>query len=355
MPPVPPLRIRPVPPPLALALALLLALGLGGCGGLSATDPGVTLATGGGPGGGDTPAAFTAFADYRLQPGDILELQVSPAIGTSDRPYVFAVNDQVAVRFPDLPRLNETQPVRSDGRITLAYVGEVAIAGRTIEAVTQDLRRRYARILRNPEIYVTLDQPSAAVAALTTLAAGRDGEGRLVRVRPDGGTTFPLLGEMAAAGRTLPDLGSEVTTRYAALVPGADARITLNEHGDQLVYVLGQVNAAGAYPVTRPVTMLEALSLAGGFTTEAKLSAVVLIRREGRTLHARAADVDRALGGKTDASVPMVLSGDVVYVPRGTLATLSQLMTNLSNVIQFRGWSLGFGWALDDTLRVNRP
>lgn len=142
-----------------------------------------------------------------------------------------------------------------------------------------------------------------------------EGLTRQVRVRPDGRISFPLVGDIQAAGLTAPQLEAELTRLLQAYVTAPAVSVIVDEVNSYKVYVLGEVERPGALPVRAPVTVLQALALAGGLKPFAAGDRMVLVRQlEGRTLRLRLSYSDLVLG--RNGAVNLTLeSGDTLVVP----------------------------------------
>jgi polysaccharide export outer membrane protein len=104
-----------------------------------------------------------------------------------------------------------------------------------------------------------------------------------VTVRPDGYITMPLVGDIRAEGLRPTQLQEEITrrlTRY--LTAAASVTVAVVEINSYKVYVLGQVTTPGEFRPRGPVTVLQALSLAGGLTRFAQADQIVIVRRDRR-------------------------------------------------------------------------
>lgn len=156
-----------------------------------------------------------------------------------------------------------------------------------------------------------------------------------VVVRPDGKVTFPVVGDVMAAGLTSSELDSLVTEEMKEYVKTPDVSIIVQEYSDQLVYVLGEVGVPGAYEIQRGMTVSQAIASARGPTTIAKLTDVVLIRREtpykatGVKL-----DIEHFFEDGDYEADAYVRAYDIVYVPRTKVGTVSVFVEQV-----FRGWS----------------
>jgi polysaccharide export outer membrane protein len=136
-----------------------------------------------------------------------------------------------------------------------------------------------------------------------------------VLVRPDGGMSFALAGDLQAAGRTVEELRSAVNERLKKYIPDPAVTIAVKQIGGNRVYVLGKVNRPGEFPFSQPIDVMQALSLAGGATSFAALDDIRILRREqGRqtALRFRYSEVER--GQKLEQNI-LLRSGDTVVVP----------------------------------------
>ena len=136
-----------------------------------------------------------------------------------------------------------------------------------------------------------------------------------VLVRPDGAISFPLAGELKAEGRSVEELRTELDQRLRRYIPEAVVTISVKELNGNRIYVLGKVNRPGEFPFSRPLDVMQALSLAGGATPFAALNDVRVLRREnGRqvAIEFHYGEVER--GRNLEQNIELH-SGDVVVVP----------------------------------------
>jgi polysaccharide export outer membrane protein len=136
-----------------------------------------------------------------------------------------------------------------------------------------------------------------------------------VLIRPDGGMTFALAGELQAAGHTVAELTSMLETRIRKFIPDAVVTVSVKSAGGNRVYVIGKVNRPGDFPLSGPIDVLQALSLAGGATPFANTNGIRILRREGdrqTSIPFRYSDVAR--GRRLDQNI-LLKSGDTVVVP----------------------------------------
>lgn len=136
-----------------------------------------------------------------------------------------------------------------------------------------------------------------------------------VLVRPDGGLTFPLAGDLEAAGHTVAELRAMLVQRLRPFIPDPVVTVAVKTINGNHVYVIGKVQRPGEFTFSRPLDVMQALSLAGGATPYAALNDIVILRRHNgqeRVLRFRYADVAR---GKSLEQNVVLESGDTVVVP----------------------------------------
>lgn len=136
-----------------------------------------------------------------------------------------------------------------------------------------------------------------------------------VLVRPDGAFSFPLVGQVDANGRTVAQLQQTVTDRLKKFISDPVVTVTVQEVKGNKVYVIGQVNKPGEFVVNPRVNVMQALSMAGGFTAFASLGDIRILRGSGPTqvaLPFRYNEVIR--GGNLQQNIELQ-AGDVVVVP----------------------------------------
>jgi polysaccharide export outer membrane protein len=136
-----------------------------------------------------------------------------------------------------------------------------------------------------------------------------------VLIRPDGGISFALAGDLQAAGLTTDELRAALQTRVRKLIPDAVVTVSVKAPNGNQIYVIGKVNKPGDFPLLRPTDVMQALSLAGGTTPFANTSKIRVLHREGtRQTSVRFRYGDIAKGRHLDQNV-LLQSGDTVIVP----------------------------------------
>lgn len=138
---------------------------------------------------------------------------------------------------------------------------------------------------------------------------------RAVPVRPDGKISMPLLNDVQAAGRTPLQLAADITAGLKKFVTDPQVTVIVTTINSQRVFILGEVNHAGAYPLLPNMTVLQALSSAGGFTIYANLKKIYLLRVEDGKQTKHPFNYKDVLAGKAADQNIFVKAGDTIVVP----------------------------------------
>jgi polysaccharide export outer membrane protein len=136
-----------------------------------------------------------------------------------------------------------------------------------------------------------------------------------VLVRVDGKISFPLIGDIQAAGMTPAELTETIQKGLTNYVTAPVVTVTVTNPGSQKVYVLGEVMKTGEYQVLKGLTVLQAFALAGGFTQWAAKDEILLIRKEGAKDRIYKINYKDIMKGR-DAENNLVLqANDTIVVP----------------------------------------
>jgi polysaccharide export outer membrane protein len=144
---------------------------------------------------------------------------------------------------------------------------------------------------------------------------------RMVTIRPDGLISMPLIGDIQAAGLTADALAQRITERlkqYFATTPSVSVSVkTINSYS---VFVLGEVTKPGKYQFKSYITVIQAISTAGGFTPYAKKNKLQIMRVTENGDHIRREvhiplRYDDLVVGRGEPGNIVLHSGDTVVVP----------------------------------------
>jgi polysaccharide export outer membrane protein len=134
-------------------------------------------------------------------------------------------------------------------------------------------------------------------------------------IRPDGGISFALAGEVEAAGHTVAELTTLLESRIRKFIPDAVITVTVKAAAGNRIFVIGKVTRPGDFPLTGPTDVMQALTLAGGATPFADVNGIRILRRDGEhqsSIRFRYNDILH--GRKLDQNI-LLQNGDTVVVP----------------------------------------
>ena len=144
---------------------------------------------------------------------------------------------------------------------------------------------------------------------------GYDGLSARVVVRPDGGISVPLVGEVEARGVTVEALKRLLVREIGKYIRSPSVSVKVYEIRSMKYYVIGEVAKPGEYSLEVPVNVLQAIARAGGFSMYAKTDHVQIIRTEGsRKMKIRFKYSQVIKGKNLNQNIPL-RPGDVIVVP----------------------------------------
>jgi len=138
---------------------------------------------------------------------------------------------------------------------------------------------------------------------------------RTVPVRRDGKISLPLLNDVQAAGLTPTQLSSEIVEKLRATVIHPQVTVIVAQMSSQRIYILGQVNRGGAYPLVPDMTAVQALSIAGGLTPFAKRRKIYVMRTENGETKMLPINYREVVNGRQPQQNIQLKPGDTIVVP----------------------------------------
>jgi polysaccharide export outer membrane protein len=185
------------------------------------------------------------------------------------------------------------------------------------------LEALYTAYYKTPAITVTplkVNTKLEDLRATVDSRMGFGGQSRRARVTPEGTIQLPLVGSVPAQGLTFDELKRELDERYAAEgIEGFEAMPVLVTKAPRFVYVLGEVKLPGRYELVGPTTVMQAISLAGGWNYGGNLWKTVVFRRgDDWRLMATMLDLREPLYGKSPCPAGEIWlnDSDIVLVPK---------------------------------------
>ncbi len=150
---------------------------------------------------------------------------------------------------------------------------------------------------------------------------------RTVTIAPDGRIRIPLAGSLTAAGRTVDEVSAALIYALTDQLKDPDVEVIATGFGSQRIFVGGSVGQPAMYDLPGQIDPLQAIIMAGGFTTEARAKQVVLMRRlPGDRIKTQLVNVKSGIFDPELAKWGPLQRFDVVYVPRSRIAEQNQFI-----------------------------
>jgi polysaccharide biosynthesis/export protein len=136
-----------------------------------------------------------------------------------------------------------------------------------------------------------------------------------ILVRPDGMITMPLLGDVQASGQSPQQLSDQIALRLKKFYQDPKVSVIVTQIHSKMVFLLGEVNKKGPVEMTSGMTLLEAISSAGGLTDFANAKRIYILRNQEKGSQLRIpVKYKNALKGDSSSNLPLK-PGDTIVVP----------------------------------------
>lgn len=135
-----------------------------------------------------------------------------------------------------------------------------------------------------------------------------------VVVRPDGKISFPLIQDVQAEGLTAAELASAIHQRLQSYIKDPQVSVIVTQVNAPKVFIIGNVTRPGPYPLRSETSILQALSLAGGFTQFASLRNIKLVRGTGAKQEVRKVNYYNLIEDGGEGNY-ILKPGDTIVVP----------------------------------------
>jgi len=144
---------------------------------------------------------------------------------------------------------------------------------------------------------------------------GEDDLSTTFRVAQDGTIDFPLVGRVEVGGREPTEVADLISARLREdeILQNPHVSVMVRESESRVVSVMGAVASSGTFPMRSGLTVVQAISLAGGFTPLANRNDTVVTRRVNGELKRYQVPVDDISRGRSEDI--LLRSGDIVFVP----------------------------------------
>ena len=136
-----------------------------------------------------------------------------------------------------------------------------------------------------------------------------------VPVRPDGKISLPLLGDVEASGRTPGQLAQDLMVKLKKYIDDPRVTVVVTAINSKRVYILGEVNHPGTINMSPDMTVLQAISAAGGPTAYANTKKISILRTEQGKQTKYSFNYKEVLKGNDTQQNIVLRSGDTIVVP----------------------------------------
>ena len=136
-----------------------------------------------------------------------------------------------------------------------------------------------------------------------------------VLVRPDGRISLPLLNDVEVAGLTPDQVRERIIEGARKFVEEPSATVVVKQINSRKVYITGNVERPGPFPLLRPTTILQLIALAGGLKEFAKSGDIVVVRIDGTQQATFPFNFDDVKNRKSLTQNILLKPGDTVIVP----------------------------------------
>lgn len=171
-------------------------------------------------------------------------------------------------------------------------------------------------------------------------------------IRPDGKITLQFIDDVMAAGFTPSELDEMLTELYSKHLENIVISVMVRSFSEQKIYVSGEVNRPGLYPLTNDITVLKSIAIANGFKESAQPENIIVIRKgpKGEPVPVRV-NLEPVMEGKQMERDIYLMPSDIVYVPKSFVAEANKFVDQyirklllVDPLIAGIGW--GIGWSL---------
>jgi polysaccharide biosynthesis/export protein len=148
-----------------------------------------------------------------------------------------------------------------------------------------------------------------------------------VSVQPDGFVTLKEVGSIYVEGQTVPELTQTLKDAYAKILHEPVIAVSLKDFEKPYFIAAGQVAKPGKYDLRGPLTVTEAVAIAGGFNDSAKHSQVVLFHpTPNGVFEAKLLNVKQLLASRDLSEDIYLRPGDMLYVPQSTISKIRKYL-----------------------------
>ncbi|MHC4259025.1 MAG: polysaccharide biosynthesis/export family protein [Planctomycetota bacterium] len=154
-----------------------------------------------------------------------------------------------------------------------------------------------------------------------------------VRIGPSGKIMCPLAGDVQASGLSIFQVRDSIRDGLSRYIVNPQVSVSILSAQSQKIIVLGEVRSPGFFPSDMPMSLVEVVARAGGVTADAEQRNVLLIRGGMENPDVKVLNLEKVLKTGDLTENVVVRGGDIVYMPRSTIADVSKFFGYLSTII----------------------
>jgi len=154
-----------------------------------------------------------------------------------------------------------------------------------------------------------------------------------VKINPTGRTMFPLIGDVSIAGKGVFELRDDLQNRLSKYIVDPQVQIGVTMIQSQKIIVLGEVNSPGIFNLDSTFRVTEAIARAGGYSRDAKINNILLIRRGQGKADISVIDFKKIRKKGDISRDPAMENGDIVYVPATTIANVYRFFSYIQPML----------------------
>ncbi len=164
-------------------------------------------------------------------------------------------------------------------------------------------------------------------------------------IRPDCFISMQLIDETKACGIQVKELTDILTKKYSGVLRDPELTVIVDASAGQNVYVGGEINQPGLFPIHGRMSALQAVIQAGGVKNTAELKNVVILRKgTNNKTKFILANLDAAMESSPEYKGVYLSPFDIVYVPKSHIAKLSELVSQYFTKLIPISYNVGYSW-----------
>jgi polysaccharide export outer membrane protein len=217
----------------------------------------------------------------------------------------------------------------------ILLTGLIIIFGCSTNAVRKDVTTVSPKEVPEKIKPVTLSEFTIGPGDTIEISVWRHNDlSKKIRVDQYGRLAYPLLGEIDVNGMSISHLHNVIKEGLSKYLVDPKISISVVSIYSQKVYVIGEVKKPGVFSFNIPLKVVEAVSLAGGFTSDAKSESVIVIRGDREKPELIKLDLESVFKkGNIGQNIPLQ-AGDIVYIPTTYIADVSRFARHLSDILK---------------------